>query len=274
MTLGVDIGGTTISFGLIEAAKVVRKTCVPSFPANATLDQTLAYLGDQIAEILVPEVERIGIGVPSIVDPERGIVYGAMNIASWDVVPLKERMEARFGIPVFVNNDANCYALGAAALVQKPSRVLVCVTLGTGTGVGIVQEGKIFAGTHCGAGEIGALPHNGTIWEAFCSKQFFTGKGWDCKAAAEKALAGDDTCIGLFREFGRHMGEFLSVVMLAYDPDSIVLGGGVAHSFPLFQAAMWEALRGAFPYPTALEDLVIEPMPNADVALIGAATLS
>ena len=141
MTLGIDIGGTTISLGLIQEAQVVRKICVPSFPANATLDQTMTFLGDRIAEILVPEVERIGIGVPSVVDPVKGIVYNAMNIASWDVVPLKERMEARFGIPVFVNNDANCYALGAAALVQKPAQVLVCVTLGTGTGVGVVSTG-------------------------------------------------------------------------------------------------------------------------------------
>lgn len=274
MTLGIDIGGTTISLGLIQEAQVVRKICVPSFPANATLDQTMTYLGDRIAEILVPEVERIGIGVPSVVDPVKGIVYNAMNIASWDVVPLKERMEARFGIPVFVNNDANCYALGAAALVRKPAQVLVCVTLGTGTGVGIVHEGKLFAGTHCGAGEIGALPYGDGIYEACCSKQFFTGKGWDCKALSQKAEAGDEQALALFREFGRHMGSFLSVVMLAYDPDCIVLGGGVAHTFPLFSATLWEALRSEFPYPTALENLVIEPMPNADVALVGAAALS
>ena len=62
--------------------------------------------------------------------------------------------------------------------------------------------------------------------------------------------------------------------MLAYDPDCIVLGGGVAHTFPLFSATLWEALRSEFPYPTALENLVIEPMPNADVALVGAAALS
>lgn len=274
MTLGIDIGGTTISFGLVEDAKVVRKICVPSFPAGATLNETIDYLSDQMDRILVPEVERIGIGVPSIVDPDKGIVYGAMNIPSWDVVPLKERLENRFGIPVFVNNDANCYALGAAELVRKPARVLVCVTLGTGTGVGIVHEGRIFAGTHCGAGEIGALPHEGTIWEAFCSKQFFTGKGLDCKAAAQKAEAGDDASIAVFREFGRYMGEFLSLVMLAYDPDCIVLGGGVAHSFPLFQASMWEALRNAFPYTNVLDEITIEPMPNADVALVGAAALS
>ena len=144
MILGVDIGGTTINFGLVDKKEVVKKVTVPSFEKNATQSQTLAYLGDRIAEILEPGVEKIGIGVPSVTDPVKGIVYDAANIPSWDVVPLKEVLEKRFGIPVFVNNDANCYAVGAAALVKQPAHVVVTVTLGTGTGVGIVIDGVLF----------------------------------------------------------------------------------------------------------------------------------
>ena len=273
MTLGIDIGGTTISLGLVQDNKVVQKICVPSFPAGATQAETLQYLGDHIASVLVPGVSHIGIGVPSVVDPVKGIVYNAMNIASWDEVPLKEQMEARFGIPVSVNNDANCYALGAAALVGKPSEVLVCVTLGTGTGVGIVHKGDLFAGTHCGAGEIGTIPYQDSIYEAFCSKQFFVNKGLNSKDLAKKAQEGDADALAIFREFGRHMGRFLAVVMFAYDPDCIVLGGGVAHTFPLFREALWETLRSEYPYGQALDGLLLEAMPNADVALIGAAVL-
>lgn len=273
MILGIDIGGTTISLGLVDKKEVVKKVCVPSFAKDASLNQTLDYLGDRIAEILTPEVEKIGIGVPSVTDPVKGIVYDAVNIPSWQVVPLKEVLEARFGIPVFVNNDANCYAVGAAALVKEPAHVVVTVTLGTGTGVGIVSDGSLFAGTHCGAGEIGALPYLDSDYESYCSKKFFTSHGVLAKDVSVAAEAGDPKAQALMKEFGTHLGTFLAVVMYAYDPDYIVLGGGIAYAFPHFQAALWEALRRHFPYGKALEDLRIEAMPNADVALVGSASL-
>lgn len=273
MILGIDIGGTTINLGLVEGAKVVKKVCVPSFPQNASQDETLTYLGYRIAEILVPGVERIGIGVPSVTDPVAGVVYNAANIPSWDVVPLKAVLEKRFQIPVSVNNDANCYALGAYTMRQGSSQALVCVTLGTGTGVGIVIDGKLFNGTHCGAGEIGALPYEGLDYESFCSKKFFTHNEISPREAAQAAEEGDPHALALFDEFGRHLGEFLTVVMYAYDPDCIVLGGGVAHTFKYFQEAMRQTLLQRYPYAPSLQSLCIEANPNEDAALVGAAAL-
>lgn len=273
MTLGIDIGGTTISLGLVEGSCVVKKVCVPSFPSGASKQETLDYLGDRIQEFLVPGVTKIGVGVPSLTDPVKGIVYQAANIPSWDEVPLKDALEARFHIPVSVNNDANCYALGAAARAGRSSGTVVGVTLGTGTGVGIVIDGKLFSGTHCGSGEIGAIPYGEKDYEAYCSKQFFTRRGLIPKEMALKAEAGDAGAIKLFREFGTHLGEFLAVVMYAYDADLIVFGGGIAHSFPLFRDALWSALRNRFPYVKTLEDLTISAMPEEELALVGAASL-
>jgi glucokinase len=274
MTLGIDIGGTTINLGLVDGPRVLKKVQVPSFPKTATLDDTLIYLGDRIEDFLVPGIQKIGIGVPSLTDPVKGIVYNAANIPSWDVVPLKETLEARFDIPVYVNNDANCYALGAAVKVGGNPSTVVTVTLGTGTGVGIVIDGKLFSGTHCGAGEIGAIPYEGLDYESFCSKKYFTSRNLDPRALSAAAAAGDEAARAHFRDFGRHMGIFLSVVMYAYDADVIVLGGGIAHTFPHFQEAMWEALRCSYPYQTALDDLKIISMPDEDTAMVGAASLS
>ena len=274
MTLGIDIGGTTINLGLVDGPHVLRKVQVPSFPPKATKNETLLYLGDQIEHFLVPGISRIGIGVPSLTDPVKGIVYNAANIPSWDVVPLKETLEKRFGIPVFVNNDANCYALGAAVKEGDGFPTVVTVTLGTGTGVGVVVDGKLFNGTHCGVGEIGAIPYEGADYESFCSKKFFTARGLDTRVLATAAASGDETARAHFREFGHHLGIFLSVVMYAYDADCIVLGGGIAHTFDHFCKAMWEALRGAYPYQTALENLKIIAMPDEDTALVGAASLA
>ena len=131
MLLGIDIGGTTINLGLVDGTQIVKSITVRSFPKDATKEQTIDYLADSIKQIITPEVTRIGIGVPTIVDVEKGIVYNATNIPSWDVVPLKEVLERRFGIPVSVNNDANCYALGAARKVEGAPATVVTVTLGT-----------------------------------------------------------------------------------------------------------------------------------------------
>ena len=128
MLLGIDIGGTTINLGLVKDNQIVHKITVPSFAPDATLEETLQHLENAIKQIISPEVTKIGIGVPTYVDSEKGIVYDAMNIPSWTVVPLKERLEKTFNIPIAVNNDANCFVLGAAALLDKPSSVIVGVS--------------------------------------------------------------------------------------------------------------------------------------------------
>ena len=165
MTLGIDIGGTTIGLGLVQDGKIIKKVSVPSFPAGATMEQTLDYLASQIAAILPAEATKIGIGVPSVVDVEKGIVYEATNIPSWQEVHIKENLEARFPVTVSVNNDANCFAMGAYAAYPKEQKpeVLVGITLGTGVGIGIIDRGRLFGGANCGAGELGCLPFRSGI---------------------------------------------------------------------------------------------------------------
>jgi Transcriptional regulator/sugar kinase len=191
MTLGIDIGGTNLSFGLVEDSKVTEGFSVPSFAPGASLEETLEYLASKISSILVPSVRKIGIGVPSVVDVKQGIVYDTQNIPSWTVVPLKEYLEARFNIPVAVNNDANCYALGVYGSypVGGKPETLVAMTLGTGLGVGIVDRGVLFCGANCGAGELGCLPYADSIIEDYCSKKFFTAAGWNSMDANKAAKA-------------------------------------------------------------------------------------
>jgi glucokinase len=272
MQLGIDIGGTTINLGLVDQSAVVRKEVIPSFKPGATKEETLEYLSDAVRKMLVPEVTSIGIGVPTVVDPVNGIAYRAVNIPSWDEVHLKEELEARFRIPVFVNNDANCFALGASARMDRTYPVLLGITLGTGLGMGVVCDGKLFCGSRCGVGELGSAPYNGADYEAFCSKQFFTARGFDGKEAAEAADAGTPEAVALEQEFGRHLGHFLTLVMLAYDPDCIVLGGGVARSFRHFRDTMMQTLRSSYPY--SIDSLRIEVLSEGEIPVLGASLLS
>ena len=273
MLLGIDIGGTTINLGLVQDNRIIKKMCAPSFAQGAELEQTLVHLCAQIAKIITPEVTRIGVGVPTMVDAEKGIVYDASNIPSWTVVPLKDRLEGEFERTTSVNNDANCFVLGAAARLAAPSPVVVGVTLGTGTGIGIAIDGKVFNGINCGAGELAAMPYEGGIYEDHCSKKFFTARGLDPKAIGDKAFAGDPGALKVFEEFGTHLGRLLAMLLFAYDPGCIVFGGGISHSFPLFEKAMWKSLREAYAYPRFLEKLQITAMPDADIPILGASLL-
>lgn len=274
MLLGIDIGGTTINMGLVKGSGIVSKKTVPSFGKDWTKQQTLDYLCEQINGIITPEVVHIGIGVPTLVDPAKGIAYQAANIPSWDEVNIKEAVQKRFGVPVSVNNDSNCFALGAAAMLGAGERIIVGITLGTGLGTGVIVDGKLLDGTHCGVGEIGSLPYNGHDYEEFCSKKFFTSHNLDGKAAAGMADHGDAAMVELHKEFGRHLGEFLAVVMYAYDADCIILGGGVANSYRHFAQSMKETLAARYPYTKALESLRIEVLPEGDIPVLGASQLT
>ena len=132
-TLGIDIGGTNLSLGLVENGKIIQEIHTPSFRPEMTLDETLDYLAAQIEKVFRAGTEKIGIGVPSVVDVKQGIVYDTQNIPSWTVVPLKERLEKRFGVPVGVNNDANCFAMGVYGTYPADAKPesLVVVNLGT-----------------------------------------------------------------------------------------------------------------------------------------------
>ena len=275
MTLGIDIGGTNLSLGVVQDDAIINSFSAPSFPLDATLEQTLDYLGGLIERIITRDTEKIGIGVPSVVDVHKGIVYDTQNIPSWKEVPLKAYLEDRFHVPVAVNNDANCYALGIYGLypaAEKPE-LLVAVTLGTGVGMGIVVEGKLLNGANCGAGELGAMEYRDSVIEDYCGRHFFDAAGWDSRAASAAARAGDPKALALFDELGRNLGVMMSMVLFAYDPSHIAFGGGIANNYPLVRPAMEDYLKAHFPYRKPLERLKIDIFTDNNIPVIGAALL-
>ena len=275
MTLGIDLGGTNLCLGLVENGIVKERISVPSFEPSATLDETLEYLAEQIAKVLTPQITKIGIGVPTVVDVHRGIVYEAANIPSWTEVHLKEFLEGRFGLPVSVNNDANCYAMGAYGKYPEDAKPesLVAMTLGTGLGIGIVDNGRLICGVNCGAGELGYLGYNGGCLEEFCSKQFFAKYNADSYELSLAAQAGDPEALKIFKEFGRHLGYAVSIVMFAYDPSHVVFGGGIANAHPLFKDSIMEYLRENFPLSKSVDRLVIDAQTSIDTPILGASLI-
>jgi glucokinase len=276
MTLGIDIGGTTIGLGLLdEAGTLVRSLFAGSFGKDDSLEGTVETLKRHISGLLTSEVRSIGIGVPSALDREEGVIYNAINIPSWKNVPLKQILEDSFGLPVRLNNDANCFALGAYRhFKDECPESLVGVTLGTGVGVGLVIDGRLYNGHNTGAGEIGCIPYLDADLETYCSSHFFTRNGTNCKKAAKACCDGDPSMRRLFEVFGRHVAHLVQTILYAYDPAMIVLGGGISRAYPLFKESMDACLAATFLYPEILERLTIRQLDNEEIALTGAALLS
>ena len=269
MIIGVDLGGTNVRVGLVEGDRIVRLLSEPC-KSNGSEEEVLEQIASLVGALMTPEVTRIGIGVPSVVDAARGIVYDMVNIPSWREVHLKERFEERFGVPVCVNNDCNCFALGVCRYGEAHGyRDVVCIALGTGVGAGVVFGGTLYCGRHTGAGEIGGIPYLDHDYEYYCSSRFFVGRGTTGKEAYDRAVAGDPEALALWREFGGHVGQLVALVLYAYDPEAIVFGGSISCAFPFFREAMYARMR-EFPYAKTAGEVHICRSEIEHVGLLGA----
>jgi len=271
--VGVDLGATKVTAGRVEGNRVAEHV-TSEISAGDLEARVLDQLIRAVEKVFLPSVAGIGVGVPSLVDVEKGIVYNVQNIPSWREVPLKKILEGRFKRPVLVNNDANCFAVGEKHFGKgKKFRNLVGLTIGSGLGAGIIVDDRLYCGSNCGAGEFGSVPYRDSILEHYCSGQFFSrAHGMRGSELYEKARRGEEAALEIFREFGGHMGEAVMIVMFAIDPDAIILGGSVSRAFSFFEEAMRRKLK-AFPYPHAVQKLVIEKSDEPQMAILGAAAL-
>jgi glucokinase len=273
MKIAIDLGGTNMRVGLTDGAKLVDsviKPCPAKEPEEVVLDQ----LKRQIGELMSTDVTGIGVGVPSVVDCKRGIVYNVANIPAWKEVHLKDILEREFGVPVAVNNDANCFALGAWRYGEgQGTNDMVGLTMGTGIGAGIIIGGKLYNGVNTGAGEIGSLPFKDADYEFYCSSRFFSKLHGDTGANfGKRAQAGDEDALAVWQEFGENVGELIKAVLFTYAPEAIIIGGGIASAFPLFENAMRQKLE-SFPYPENVASTRIEPSTLPNAAMLGAGEL-
>ena len=272
-TIGVDLGGTKIKAGTRKNDNITDIQFA-LLRDKDSLESTLNQLKALIASLINPDVKGIGIGVPSVVDVEKGIVYDVVNIPSWKKVELKDILEEEFKLPVAVNNDANCFALGEHKFGKaKAFRNVIGITIGTGLGAGVIVNNELYNGSNCGAGEIGMLSYLDENYEHYCSSSFFDViHQTNALETFKKAEAGDATALSVWSEFGGHIGNALKAVVYAFDPDAIVLGGSIAKAYAYFSQAMMDALQD-FAYPQSIKKLKILKSENEDITLLGASGL-
>lgn len=273
MKIGIDLGGTNVRVGAIDKGEVIQKIaepCLADRPEREVLDQIIRM----IRQLVNDRTESIGIGVPSVVDAKQGIVYNVANIPSWEEVPLKSILEQEFRMPVAVNNDCNCFALGELRFGEGIGcENIVCVALGTGVGAGIIINGQLYNGQNTGAGEIGCLPYLEHNYEYYCGSAFFSQE--NNLTGKEAFLLGqnqDPDALALWNRIGGHIGELIKVILYTYDPQAIILGGSISNAYRFFSSSMWESIRD-FPYPVVLDTIRITTSRREDIALLGASEL-
>ncbi|WP_184970988.1 ROK family glucokinase [Nonomuraea endophytica] len=265
LTIGVDIGGTKVAAGVVdEDGEIVAHALRPT-PADQPdlVAETVADVVKELAE--GREIEAIGVGAAGFVDETRSIVRFAPNLA-WREEPLQKKITGLVGLPVVVENDANAMAWGETNFgAGRGQTHVVCITVGTGIGGGLVFDGKLFRGRWgmgaelghmqvvpegrlCGCGNLGC-------WEQYASGNALVadareiarlqperarilfelaGEKIEGEEVTEAARKGDDASLAAFSSLADWLGQGMADLAAVLDPGCFIIGGGVSRAADLF----------------------------------------
>ncbi|WP_078413763.1 ROK family glucokinase [Priestia abyssalis] len=311
--VGVDVGGTTIKMAFVNHyGEIIEKWEIPTNIAEEgkniptdiakAIDQKLVDLGQPQNKL-----EAIGIGAPGPVNSANGSLYVAVNLG-WSNFPLKDRLEMETSLPVVVDNDANIAAIGEMWKgAGEGAKDLLCVTLGTGVGGGIIANGSIIHGVNGAAGEIGhvtSVPEGGApcncgktgcletvasatgvvrlgmhalettttpsvLREAYSDNEMIT-----AKMIFDAAKAQDELALHVVNDLAFHLGLALANLSNGLNPEKIVIGGGVSKARDTLLNPLKEQFkRFAFPRVAEGAELTIATLGN-DAGVIGGAWLA
>lgn len=268
--IGVDLGGTNVRAGLVSGS-VLTKTAKAALSSAKSADEVLHLIYNVIDKIIDKNTAAIGAGVPSVVDTNKGIVYDVVNIPSWKRVPLKTLLEERYSIPVKINNDANCFVMGEKCFGKgRQVKNLVGLIIGTGLGAGIIINDELYEGHNCGAGEFGMIPFKDDVLETYCSGQFF--RKFYNVSGIDLCQIKDKRTLAIFSEFGKNIAEAVKIIVYSYDPQTIILGGSVSKSYPLFKTSMLDGMKD-FAYRRTIKNLKLYVSRLNYPGILGAAGL-
>lgn len=272
-SIGVFLEGKFLQVGLVKNMEV-EVFYQKEINNRESEEVIIKEMLDAIDHVYSPEVKGIGIGVPSMVDVAHGIVYNVEHIPSWREVHLGDLLTERYHVPVYVNNDANCFAVGEKYFGKgKKYANMVGVIVGEGFGCGVIANNRLYSGSNCGAGELGYIPYRDHNYEYYCTSSYFDLKyGLKPEVLFTRARKNDKIALAILEQFGNDFGNAIKTIMYAYDPECIVIGGSMARFFPFFSEQMWRIIR-TFHYEKSMEKLKIEVSDQENISVLGAAAL-
>jgi glucokinase len=299
--LALDVGGTKLAAGVVSA----DGTLLSSFHSVRTVDGPDAAIGrlldlgeKALAEAGNPDVPAVGVGCGGPLDPRTGVILGPPGLPGWDEVPLGSLVAERFGVPAYVENDATAAAVGEYRWGGWGVRNLVYLTVSTGFGGGVVADGKLFRGAADQGGELG---HVVVDWQGRrcgcgargCAEAYVSGTSIARRAqealanhpesslagvpsvtaqqVVEHARTGDELARAIWDETTAILGRMVAVIVNVWEPELVVLGGGVTRAGSLLLEPVREAaLRQAMAPAAKACDVVLTRHGDA-VGVLGAA---
>jgi glucokinase len=304
--IGVDLGGTKLLTGVVDTQQKVHHESRESSTGQGE-EEVLNSIEAELKEAMeaCPDVVGAGLGIPCTIDRERGVAINAVNLDITDV-PIRDEMRARTGLPVFLDNDANCAMLAEHRFgAAKGADVALMLTLGTGIGGGIIIGGELYRGSSGAAAELGHIvvdengpPCQGTCPNHGCVETYASGTALardgvaaaglhpdsalgkaltdghiDGKVVTQAAVAGDEVAREVVAAAGRHLGVALASLCNTFDPDVIVIGGGVSAVGDLMLEPAREELRARALPPMNRTEVVLATL-GGDAGMIGAAEMA
>ena len=303
--LGIDVGGTNTVYAIVnDLGQILQEHKLKTLPTRGekVLLQEMQEMAQELL-LLDSSIQGIGIGLPGIIDIRQGVAIDCPNLG-WENVEVARTFSNEFGLPVYLENDVRCVALaekkfGAARLTENA----ICLALGTGIGSGIFVRGELLRGAYGAAGEVGHMNiipvggetcgcGNSGCWETLASATAVVRQAareleharrvgletslkepLDGRQIAEAARSGDQVAVSVMQEAGRFLGLGLVNLVNLFNPERIVIGGGLALAGDvLLRPAQTELLRRAMPYPATKVEVVRAELGDA-AGVIGAAVL-
>jgi glucokinase len=246
--LGLDLGGTKISCGVISERGEIQKEpfTIPTEsdkPGKHIIKNVKRCIDKTLNIKPSIHISGIGIGSPGPLDSKKGIILSPGNLPTLRGCNLKKEIENAYSLPVQIDNDANCFVLGEAVFgAGKGFSIVTGLTLGTGLGCGIVIDSKIYRGATGTSAEIWKTPYlNGNFEDRVSGRGIedaYIRRGGSLispKEIARRARNGEEIAIESMEEFGYHLGIVISFMVNLLDPDVVVLGGSIQKDWPLFK---------------------------------------
>lgn len=305
--IGVDLGGTKMLLGVLDRdSRVLWESRERSTGQSEEELVELLVGGIEAARRERPDAAAVGLGIPATIDHEKGIAVSAVNLPLSNL-PIRDIVAERSGLPVAVDNDANVAALAEHLFgAARGAENVVMLTIGTGIGGGLVLGGRIYRGATGAGAELGHFPIeiDGPPCQGSCpgrgcletlasgtalgregreaaqrepgsalGRMLADGRAIDGPAVTEAALGGDSTAIGVFELIGRRLGAGLAGFANVFEPEVIVIGGGVIAAGELLLEPARRELRARALTPMSRTPVVAAQL-GQDAGMIGAAALA
>ena len=301
--IGVDVGGTSVKLAVVQGSQLVYREEPISTPRYETPERLMEEIVARIRSMQAkyPAVRAVGLGLPGFVDHEKGIVDSLTNVPGWHGVPVCAMVQQACSLTTVADNDANCMAYAEWKLgAGRGMRDLVCLTLGTGVGAGVIANGQMVRG-HIGAagelgqvcidyrGRIGHYGNRGAVEDYIgnnelmrAAEMYYAASADSCEKTSEitpitlenDAKKGCKVAAGLWEDTAVKLAACMLSCYYILNPQAFIIGGGVARAGKLLFAPLRRQLKAQI-YPPHFEKLQLLPAQlGSEAGIVGAATMA